>query len=536
MNFFGTNLPSLLLVVVGAICFFAGLRAIQLGSRTTYFRHRRDRVVAGWWLVGSAVLLIVIGVTVYDPGKPLSPPAAEAEMTASATPVPPTATRTPIPASVSSSTPAAGLTETGTSVPAIPLSIEALALSSVTPTSSASITEIKFSPEMDGQLAQNPSAEWRNPIRRMYAAFVYRDVTPGAQWTVLWLRDGAMISFESYPWNGGERGRGFSLWEPEQSSELLPGEYEVQFFVGSTWVASGGFTLTGKPAGPTPTLTPRPTRIPSQTPLPTHTRPYTPTPTSRPSFTPTPNAAQVQQTALVMAYTIAAQTEAAQPSPTSTFTRTPIPPTSTFTLTPRPTSTAAFTATTSRTPTLTFTSTITLTPTITFTPTLTRTPIYTALPTNTPLYQRVTVYFIDNARLNAGLIPPETAVTRYASSTADPIRVVLEAYFKGPGDVEKRNGLTNILNGFTGYNKLVIDNGIVHIYLTGSCEFSPLGYSIAQGLIVNLMQFRDVRGVKIYDENGQTRDLPGTIDSAPACLGFSSLLYPTRTPTVTPRP
>ena len=512
MSFSGTNLPSVLLVVVGIICLLSGLRAIQLGSRTTYFRHRRDRVMAGWWLIGSAVLLILVGVNVYQPGIPLTPATAPTH-TQFETPIPPSPTQTPSPqAPAPTFTREASVAETATSVPVIPLSIEVLALSSVTPRASASITEIFFSPELDGQLAQNPSITWRNPIRRMYAAFVYRDMLPGVQWTVLWLRDGAMIHFESHPWNGVERGRGFSMWEPEFSYDMLPGEYEVQFFVGSTWVASGRFTLTGKPAGPTVTLTPRPSRIPSQTPVPTHTRPFTPTLTPSPSFTPTLSASQVMQTSVVMANTIVAQTLTAQPSPTFTLTKTPLPPTNTFTFTPRPTSTATFTAT------------------------ATHTPIYTALPTNTPLYLRVTVYFIDQARFDAGLIPPEVPVTRYAISTADPVRIVLDSYFRGPGDVERQNGLTNILNGFTGYNKLVIDNGVIHIYLTGSCEYSPLGYSIAQALMINLKQFPDVRGVKIYDQDGQTRDLPGTLDSAPACLGFSSLLYATRTPTFTPNP
>lgn len=511
MSFTGTNLPSLLLLMVGIICLLAGIRAIQLGTRTTYFRHRRDRVVAGWWLVGSAVILIFIGVFAYQPGKPLTPPAKETAAP-SATTVPPTVTITPSPrAPVFTSTNEASIGPTGTSAPVIPLSIEALARSSVTPRASASVTEIFFSPEMDGQLAQNPSTTWRNPIRRMYAAFVYRDVTPGVQWTVLWMRDGEMIFFESYPWSRTDRGRAFSLWEPEFSYEMLPGEYEVHFFVGSTWLTSGRFSLSGQPAGPTVTLTPRPSRTPTPTPTQTWTPSITPSATPLPSSTPTRTA-----------------TFTFTPRPTQTFTSTPtvtpLPPTSTSTSTPRPTSTA------------TFTPTITHTPTITFTPTKTRTPIYTALPTNTPPYQHVTVYFIDQARLDAGLIPVEVGVKRYAESAADPIRVVLDAYFKGPGLVEKQNGLTNILNGFTGYREFSIEDGIAHVHLTGACEFSPLSYSIAQALMINIRQFPEVRGVRIYDEKDETRMLPGQLNAVPSCLGFSSLLYATNTPTVTPNP
>ena len=523
MNFTGTNLPSLLLMAAGVACLVGGMRAIQLGRRTTYFRHRRDRVVAGWWLVGAAIALFFVGSIVYQPGRPLAVP-AQATSAPTVTPFPSSPTRTPTQAApASTSTRAANPTESATAAPVIPLSIEALALSSVTPGASASITEIFFSPELDGQLAQNPSTAWVNPIRRMYAVFVYRDMTPGAQWTALWLRDGALVHFESRIWNAGERGRAFSVWEPEHSYDMLAGEYEVQFFAGSGWLASGRFTLTGKPAGPTVTLTPRPSRTPTPTPTGTWTPSVTPSATPIPSATPTRTPTLTFTPRPTQTFTSTA-TLTRTPRPTSTFTRTPVPPTSTFTFTP------------SRTPTLTFTATITYTPSLTFTPTITRTPIYTALPSATPKYRQLTIYFVDSKRLEAGLIPPEAGVTRYILSTDDPIRAVLDAYFRGPGSVEKRNGLVNILNGFTGFNKLVIEDGILHVYLTGACEFSPLGYSIAQGLIVNLRQFPDVIALKIYDENGQTREPAGRVNSAPACLGFSSLLYPTRTPTITPKP
>lgn len=147
----------------------------------------------------------------------------------------------------------------------------------------------------------------------------------------------------------------------------------------------------------------------------------------------------------------------------------------------------------------------------------------------------MTVYFIDSKRLSSGLIPFEVGVVRYARSSVSPIGAVLDEYFKGPGDTEKRNGLVNILNGFTGYSRVYGENGILRVYLTGSCQLSAGEYSIAQALIANLKQFPDVRYVKIYDQYGQTRLPGGSSDSAPACLGSSSLLLPTPTPTSTPR-
>jgi hypothetical protein len=158
----------------------------------------------------------------------------------------------------------------------------------------------------------------------------------------------------------------------------------------------------------------------------------------------------------------------------------------------------------------------------------------TRLPTFTPEWRKVTVYFVDSKRLSSGLIPFEVGVVRYGRSSANPIGLVLDEYFKGPGDVEKRNGLINILNGFTGYSRVFGDNGVLNVYLIGTCQYTTQIYSVAQALITNLKQFPDVLFVKIYDQNGQTRLPSGRSDSAPACLGSSALLLPTRTPTATP--
>ncbi len=137
--------------------------------------------------------------------------------------------------------------------------------------------------------------------------------------------------------------------------------------------------------------------------------------------------------------------------------------------------------------------------------------------------------------MSSGLIPFEVGVARYARSSANPIGAVLDEYFKGPGETERRDGLVNFLNGFTGYSRALGENGILRVYLTGSCQYSTKTYSIAQALISNLKQFPEVRTVKIYDQNGGTRNPTGSSDSAPACLGPSSLLLPTATPTSTPR-
>jgi hypothetical protein len=136
--------------------------------------------------------------------------------------------------------------------------------------------------------------------------------------------------------------------------------------------------------------------------------------------------------------------------------------------------------------------------------------------------------------MSSGLIPFEVPVKRTVSSSANPIGAVLDEFFKGPTDAEKRSGLAAVLNGFTGYSRAVVNADIVSAYLKGTCQFTMNWYSIAQALATNLKQISGVLYVKIYDQNGQTRLPSGRSDSAPACLGTSALFLPTRIPTATP--
>lgn len=162
------------------------------------------------------------------------------------------------------------------------------------------------------------------------------------------------------------------------------------------------------------------------------------------------------------------------------------------------------------------TPTRTPTPTRTFTPT--RTPTQTRQPSPTPLYVRVNVYFVSQYRLTNNLPPFEVAGVRWAR-TNNIIGTVLDEYFKGPGSTERFSfGWIAIYNGFTGYSRLEIVNGVARLYLTGTCEASASSYNVADILTYNLKQFPEVEYVKIYDQNGITQDPFGLSDSAPMCL------------------
>ena len=143
---------------------------------------------------------------------------------------------------------------------------------------------------------------------------------------------------------------------------------------------------------------------------------------------------------------------------------------------------------------------------------------------------KIDVYFADNKKLIAGQLPYEVAVQRFAPSSKDRVMAVLDEFFKGPSDVERNKGLTSVLNGFTGYKRLVFVNGGVNVYLAGNCQSNGTLYNIARLLMANIKQFPEIQFVKIYDQFGHTREPSARVDSIPACLD------PTFTPSPTPLP
>jgi hypothetical protein len=146
------------------------------------------------------------------------------------------------------------------------------------------------------------------------------------------------------------------------------------------------------------------------------------------------------------------------------------------------------------------------------------------------MYTKINVYFTDNQRLISGQIPYEVPVSRFALSSKDRITAVLDEFFKGPSDVERNKGFTQVLNGFTGYSRIIFANGGVHVYLAGNCQSNGTLYNIARPLMANIKQFPEIQFVKIYDQLGHTRAPAARVDSIPACLD------PTFTPSATPLP
>ena len=141
-----------------------------------------------------------------------------------------------------------------------------------------------------------------------------------------------------------------------------------------------------------------------------------------------------------------------------------------------------------------------------------RTPTPTRRPTATPLYRLVDVHFYDRAL-------SVVAGKRWAASSADLPRFVVDQYLKGPGYVERYvYGWTAPRNGVTGYSRLEVIDHVAHLYLTGPCNSQGSTFTIAQPLMQSLRQFAEVEFVKIYDESGNTEAPEGRTNSIPACL------------------
>jgi hypothetical protein len=130
----------------------------------------------------------------------------------------------------------------------------------------------------------------------------------------------------------------------------------------------------------------------------------------------------------------------------------------------------------------------------------------------------IDVYFVDKIRYEANAQPFVETGVRWARTNALP-QTALNEYFKGPGATEKfQFGWIALYNGFTGYSRLEIRDGVAHVFLEGTCTPNGRDFNIADLLIANLKQFPDIRFVKIYDENGNTQTPDGLNDSVPACL------------------
>src|SRR5690349_10456799 len=290
-------IAAIVLSVIGAFFVFrSGYRTWMSARRLTFYRIRRQRERAGMFTVFISLLILGFGYALYRYGEPVAysffPPSPTITVTPSTT-LSPTITLSPTLTLIPTitNTPSTTDTATITPTPFIPPVIEVLFESDVTPNPSAIFSLPQFTRNCTDFNNFTAETVFQNPINYMCAVFTYDQMTPGAQWTALWYRDGELVHYETIPWNGETGGFGFTEWEAP-ASEWLPGTYEVQIFVGLEWKVIGRFLVEGDAPTAVPTTTPSITSTPSKTPTPTSTGTETLTPTATrtniPTLTPLP--------------------------------------------------------------------------------------------------------------------------------------------------------------------------------------------------------------------------------------------------------
>ena len=132
-----------------------------------------------------------------------------------------------------------------------------------------------------------------NPLQRIVALYSFDKMVAGAQWSVLWYRDGKLIYYETNPWTDTTGGYGY-VERDASPDQWQPGNYEIQIFIGTDWKTVGDFVVEGAVNTSTPTHPPTATITATLTRMPwptaTLTRPPIPTLTVTPSWTAVPTA------------------------------------------------------------------------------------------------------------------------------------------------------------------------------------------------------------------------------------------------------
>lgn len=221
------------------------------GSRgLRFYSLRRQRVASGWQLMVAGVALGLLAILLGVHGRPVVylvfPP------TPSLTPSPtipptPTLTRTP----TITFTPKATSTPTETPTPVLPEPLLVTFRETITPNSAAALSPISVATRMDRfNRPLDARQEFFQPPRRLFGTFTYDGLQDGLRWTAIWRRGDTILCVESKPWDGGTGGYGYT--ECEAEGGWVPGEHEVQMFLGETWQVSTRFLVLGATGTPTP--------------------------------------------------------------------------------------------------------------------------------------------------------------------------------------------------------------------------------------------------------------------------------------------
>jgi hypothetical protein len=144
-------------------------------------------------------------------------------------------------------------------------------------------------------------------------------------------------------------------------------------------------------------------------------------------------------------------------------------------------------------------------------------PLPTPLPTATPMFRpdgkvEVTVYF------SIGNSDDYQTVQRIVEPAASLPETVLREFFIGPSLEDKANFElipyaecegSDYCSPLTGFRLLRIENGIAYVHLIGICP-PPGSHGMEQDVVKNLIQFSEIREVRLFIGNDAVVDLYST--------------------------
>lgn len=250
----------LVLIAVGMFAaFLSAFRSIKAARSLQFYKKRQDLIERGWRMVALTVILGTGAFFLVKFGEPVAyryfPPSPTITQT-------PTITTTPTitPTLRDTYTPTVTLTLQYTYTPSIPDVVQTAIKTPVGVDINSIFSPIEFSTQTKDGVVINTTNAFDPPVSQLYAGYTYDRMSLGVQWSAVWLYEGQVICYETEAWKWSTGGAGYSdaCNKTMTSGQWLPGDYEVQIFVGQTFKTSGRFTITGSKPTATPSLTPTP--------------------------------------------------------------------------------------------------------------------------------------------------------------------------------------------------------------------------------------------------------------------------------------
>lgn len=98
------------------------------------------------------------------------------------------------------------------------------------------------------------------------------------------------------------------------------------------------------------------------------------------------------------------------------------------------------------------------------------------------------------------------------------VRGTLEQLFAGPSRAELDRGLRLVRSGVAGFRRVEVAEEVARVFLAGGCEAADFDVTVAVLIRETLVRRPEIRHVKIFNAQNQTRRPEGPSHSNPSCL------------------